>query len=409
MRGSVRKRGSTWTWYLDVDPNPLTGRRRQQTKGGFKTRKECEAALRQAIADQHDGTLAKPSQRTIASFLVDEWLPAVKPKLRASTWASYRTNTNAHVVPVLGEVKLQGLTPVQLNLFYAHLLESGRRRGGGLSPKTVRNIHVMLHRALKDAVRWGYLPRNVAVAVDPPVGRSAERHVWTPDQLGAFLEHVRADRLYALWLLVATTGMRRGELAGLRWVDINFANARVSPQRPRVVVDHAVEVSEPKTAKGRRALALDPATLAVLREHQTRQAEEKAVIGAGYRHSGLVFTWPDGSPIHPDLMTRWFEQHSRAAGLPRIRLHDVRHSYASAALAAGVPAKVISERLGHATVGFTLDTYSHVLPGLDEAAAQAVAQLILRGNGTGPAQSIANPAVDKPVDNQPESTSQERR
>ena len=409
MRGSVRKRGSTWTLYLDVDPNPLTGRRRQQTKGGFKTRKECEAALRQAIADQHDGTLAKPSQRTIASFLVDEWLPAVKPKLRASTWASYRTNTNAHVVPVLGEVKLQGLTPVQLNLFYAHLLESGRRRGGGLSPKTVRNIHVMLHRALKDAVRWGYLPRNVAVAVDPPVGRSAERHVWTPDQLGAFLEHVRADRLYALWLLVATTGMRRGELAGLRWVDINFANARVSPQRPRVVVDHAVEVSEPKTAKGRRALALDPATLAVLREHQTRQAEEKAVIGAGYRHSGLVFTWPDGSPIHPDLMTRWFEQHSRAAGLPRIRLHDVRHSYASAALAAGVPAKVISERLGHATVGFTLDTYSHVLPGLDAAAAQAVAQLILRGNGTGPAQSIANPAVDKPVDNQPESTSQERR
>ena len=409
MRGSVRKRGSTWTWYLDVDPNPLTGRRRQQTKGGFKTRKECEAALRQAIADQHDGTLAKPSQRTIASFLVDEWLPAVKPKLRASTWASYRTNTNAHVVPVLGEVKLQGLTPVQLNLFYAHLLKAGRRRGGGLSPKTVRNIHVMLHRALKDAVRWGYLPRNVAVAVDPPVGRSAERHVWTPDQLGAFLEHVRADRLYALWLLVATTGMRRGELAGLRWVDINFANARVSPQRPRVVVDHAVEVSEPKTAKGRRALALDPATVAVLREHQTRQAEEKAVIGAGYRHSGLVFTWPDGSPIHPDLMTRWFEQHSRAAGLPRIRLHDVRHSYASAALAAGVPAKVISERLGHATVGFTLDTYSHVLPGLDAAAAQAVAQLILRGNGTGPAQSIANPAVDKPVDNQPESTSQERR
>ena len=296
MRGSVRKRGSTWTWYLDVDPNPLTGRRRQQTKGGFKTRKECEAALRQAIADQRGGTLAKPSQRTIASFLVDEWLPAVK-QASASTWASYRTNTNAHVVPVLGEVKLQGLTPVQLNLFYAHLLENGRRRGGGgLSPKTVRNIHVMLHRALKDAVRWGYLPRNVADAVDPPVGRSPSG-TWTPDQLGAFLGHVRADRLYALWLLVATTGMRRGELAGLRWVDIDFANARVSPQ-PRVVVDYAVQVSEPKTAKGRRALALDPATLAVLREHQARQAEEKAVIGAGYRDSGLVFTWPDGAPIH---------------------------------------------------------------------------------------------------------------
>ena len=171
MRGSVRKRGSTWTWYLDVDPNPLTGRRRQQTKGGFKTRKECEAALRQAIADQRGGTLAKPSQRTIASFLVDEWLPAVKPKLPPPPGPTTGPTPTPTSSQCSAEVKLQGLTPVQLNLFYAHLLEDGRRRGGGgLSPKTVRNIHVMLHRALKDAVRWGYLPRNVADAVDPPVG-----------------------------------------------------------------------------------------------------------------------------------------------------------------------------------------------------------------------------------------------
>jgi hypothetical protein len=202
MRGSVRKRGTTWTWYLDIDPDPLTGRRRQQTKGGFKTRKACETALRQAIADQRAGILARPSQRTLGSFLIGEWLPAVKSKLRASTWASYRTNATAHVVPLLGEVKLQELTPMQLNLFYSHLLEAGRRRGdGGLSPKTVRNIHVMLHRAFKDAVRWGYIARNIADAVDPPVGRSAERNVWTPEQIGTFLAHVRTDRLYALWLL----------------------------------------------------------------------------------------------------------------------------------------------------------------------------------------------------------------
>jgi integrase len=207
--------------------------------------------------------------------------------------------------------------------------------------------------------------------------------VWTPQQLRAFLAHVRTDRLYAVWLLVATTGMRRGELAGLRWADVDLTAGRVSPRQPRVVVNYAVEVSEPKTAKGRRVLALDAVTVAALREHQARQAAERAMVGAGWQDTGLVFTHLDGRPLHPDLISDWFERLARAASLPRIRLHDVRHSYASAALAAGIPAKVISERLGHATIQITLDTYSHVLPGLDAQAAETVARLIL-GDGHPP-------------------------
>jgi integrase len=146
-----------------------------------------------------------------------------------------------------------------------------------------------------------------------------------------------------------------------------------------VVVDYAVVESDAKTPKGRRSLALDPATLAALRAHQGRQAEEKALVG-GSQDSGLVLTMPDGSPIHPQRLSAWFLQHTSAAGLPRIRLHDVRHSYATAALAAGIPPKVISERLGHATIAITMDTYSHVIPGLDEQAAGLVARLIL-GDG----------------------------
>jgi integrase len=152
--------------------------------------------------------------------------------------------------------------------------------------------------------------------------------VWTPQQLRAFLAHARHDRLYALWLLVATTGMRRAELAGLRWVDVDLDAARLSPRRPRVVVNYVVHESEPKTRMGKRSLALDPATLTALEEHKGRQDQERAEVGSAWMDSGLVFTRPDGAPIHPDLITDWFRRLARAAGLPPIRLHDVRHSYA---------------------------------------------------------------------------------
>jgi integrase len=286
---------------------------------------------------------------------------------------------------------VQRLSPAQLNAFYRYLLTEAGKDRQGLAPKTVRNVHNIVHRALKDAVRWGYLVRNVAEAADPPKGKSAEMRVWAPDQLRAFLEYVREDDLYAFWLLVTTTGMRRGELAGLRWADVDLEVGRLAVRQPRVVVGNAPQASEPKTARGRRSLALDPVTVAALRRHRARQLEHKLAVGARFQDSGLVFTWPDGSAIHPLRFSRWFEQHARRAGLPKIRLHDLRHSYASAALAAGVPAKVISERLGHATVAVTMDIYSHVLPGLDREAADTVARLILGGGNAIPEASVNKP------------------
>jgi integrase len=344
------------------------------------------------------------STHTLGHFLEQEWLPAVRPRLRASTWANYRTYTAAYVVPVLGSIKLQALTPVQLNHLYALLLERGRRKAtsrsrSGLAPKTVRNVHVMLHRALHDAMRWGYLVRNVAAAADPPAARSPEQQVWSPAQLRVFLAHVRDDRLYALWLLVATTGMRRGELAGLRWADVDFDHATVTPLVPRVVVDHQVHASAPMTERGRRRLALDPVTLQALADHRARQAEDRQAVGRGYQDGGYVFCWPDGRTLHPDNVTGWFERNVKAAGLPRIRLHDVRHSYATAALAAGIPAKVISERLGHASVAFTLQVYGHVLPGMDADAAATVAELILGGTQKGPGTVVPDPSANKSASN----------
>jgi integrase len=214
------------------------------------------------------------------------------------------------------------LSPAHLNAFYQALLTQGRLRDGhGMVPKTVQNVHAILYRALKDVMRWGYVARNVADAVDPPKGLAAERKVWTPEQLRAFLSHVRDDRLYAAWLVVATTGLRRAELAGLRWVDVDFCHRPGLPSPPAGGSRLHRRGIRRQTPKGRRSLALDPATLAALKAHQARQAEEKTIIGTGYQDSGLVFTMPDGSPIHPQRISAWFLQHprNRAAEDPAAR------------------------------------------------------------------------------------------
>jgi integrase len=382
MKGNVYRRGETWSYRFDLDNDPLTGRRRQASKGGYPTRREAETAMRAAITAAEQGRHAKPSRRTIAEYL-EEWLTAVNGRMRPSTWSSYRDYRDAYVNPVIGRTTLQDLTPVRLNLLYSHLLAEGRVRKAkgtpsGLAPKTVRNVHAMLHRALGDAVKWDYLPRNPAEGAEPPAAHSRKRKVWSTEQLGAFVEHVHYDRFYALWLLVATTGLRRGELAGLREEDFDLRSARVTPAVPRVVVDGHAQSSEPKTAHGYRTLALDPVTVAAVRTHLKRWRAERRAVG---HMSPLLFCWPDGRPVHPQTITDRFFRLSKEAGLPFIRLHDVRHSYATAALKAGIHPKIVSERLGHASVAFTLQTYSHVILGMDEAAASEIAAHIL---GDGP-------------------------
>ena len=375
MNGSIRRRpNGLWEFRFDLSPDPLTGRRRIRSRSGFKTRREAEKALRDAVTANERGRSVATSGRTMTEFL-DEWHAAVRPSLRPTTWVNYRDYLNAYVIPVIGDTRLQDLTPVRLNLLYGHLLAAGRvRRPGGLAPKTVQNVHRMLHRALRDAVKWDMVPRNVAEDAEAPRVRRSKPKVWSPPQLRTFVNQVRADRFYALWLLVVTTGFRRGELAGLLRDDIDIEHSRVSPSSPRVVVSGRAEESETKTRSGERTLALDPDTCAALRDYLEMWDRERELLG---QTTQLLFVWPSGQPLHPDTITALFHKHCVAAGLPRIRLHDVRHSYATAALKAGVPAKVISERLGHATAAFTLQTYTHVIPGMDEAAANSVAALIL--------------------------------
>lgn len=377
MRGHVRKQGNAWYVVVDLPRDPITGKRKQKWHSGFRTRRDAEKGLTDILSRLDQGTYVEPRKVTLAAFL-DEWLAAVKPTIRPSTFASYESMVEKHVKPRLGSLPLQSVTAGRLNGFYAELLASGRRDGGGgLSPATVRYVHAVIRKALSDAVRWNQLPRNVADAADPPRPSRPQIRTWSAREVRAFLRHVEDDRYSAAYVLAATTGMRRGEVLGLRWQDIDLSAGRVSVVRSLTVVGgYEMHISEPKTARGRRMVALDPQTVKALKAHRQAQLLERALMGDDYSDEDLVFARGDGTPLHPDTFADAFYRHVKAAKLPRIRFHDLRHTHATLALAAGVHPKVVSERLGHASVTITLDTYSHAIPAMQETAAELVASLV---------------------------------
>lgn len=373
MRGHVRRRGSGWAYVVDVGRDLATGRRRRRTKGGFRTKKEAERAVGELMRSLDDGTYVAPSPQTLGEW-IEWWLPTMAPKIRASTLRDY-TNGLRRVFDRLGHVRLQALEPMDIEKFYARLLADGHRYGGGLAPKTVRNVHIALRRSLADAQRFGLVERNVAALVKPPVPTRPELTTWTADDVRTFLDSVDGDRNAVAYRLLATTGMRRGEALGLHWSYVDLDTGRVVVNRSLTVVNDELMWSTPKTARSRRTLALDPETVAWLRAHRVRQFEERASAGVLWHDSDLVFCDEIGRELHPDRFTRAFGAAVKRAGVKRIRLHDLRHTWATLALQAGIHPKVVSERLGHATTSVTLDIYSHVQPEMDAHAASVVAEL----------------------------------
>jgi integrase len=378
MRGSVIKRGKSWSVVIDAGRD-ATGKRVRKWHAGFATRKEAERARTEILSRLDRGTYVEPSRRMLGEFLEHDWLPAIQARIRPSTWDSYARNVRLHVLPALGPEHLQSITPARLNRLYAELLKRGRRNGpGGLAPKTVRYVHGILRKALADAVRWNLVQRNAADFADPPkVGAAGrEMRTWSAEELRAFLEHITGERLYAAYLLAATTGMRRGEVLGLRWRDVDLDAGRLSVRQSIVSVAYEIKFSEPKTVRSRRSIALDQRTVAALRAWRKMQLEDRMLLGDDYESSGLVLTGESGRFIHPDRFTQLFDKYVAASQVRRVRLHDLRHTHATLALAAGVHPKVVSERLGHATVAFTLDVYSHAVPALQRDAADRVAAVV---------------------------------
>lgn len=360
MKGAIRKprtSGGAWSYRLDLGFDDA-GKRRQRQVGNFATKREAQAALNEALAGLQQGAYVAPSKQTVREFL-DTWIETVKPELAITAWTNYREVLKSYVLPHIGSVRLADLSAMDLKRWHGELLDHGRRDGTPLAVNSVKLAHRVLHRALADGVRWNVLPVNPASSVRVPKGEHKEMSVWTSEEARRFLDSLEHDRLRGLWALALHTGMRRGELAGLRWSDVDLDGGTLTIAQQRTTAGSKTVTMAPKARSQRQLILADP-TVSSLRKHLERQLIERFDAGVAWVESGYVFVDESGEPLLPQRITKMFAAAIARADVPTIRLHDVRHTMATNALAAGVHPKVVQEQLGHATIAVTMDIYSHV-------------------------------------------------
>jgi integrase len=374
--GNIRDRdGRYQATYSYVDG---AGRRRQRS-ASFDRRTEARAWLTARLAEVGSGRVSDAGALTVGQYLTD-WLGSLGvAQLEAATVAWYRFATNRHIIPVLGGVKLSKLSAVQVEAFLAEKADHGRLDGkGGLGSASVRRLHVTLHKSLDAAVRKGMLATNPVDFADKPKmpPRDVTENVWTPEQITAFLDATQTDRLTPLWRTACMTGLRRSELVGLQWPDIDFDAGVLSVKRARVQVAGKTITKGPKSAASRRIVDLDIVTVTVLKRWKVAQLEERLRAGTAWEPGEWVFTNEIGAPWRPDALTRAFQKATKAGGLPPTDIKGLRHAHATALLRAGVHPKVVQERLGHSSITITMDIYSSVLPGMQREAIDRLAAMM---------------------------------
>jgi integrase len=362
--GSIyRRKDGRWVSSLTL---PLD--RRKYYYG--RTRQEVAGKLAAALRAREEN-LPIPGERLSLRQYLANWLTATRNSLRQSTWERYEALLRLHVVPHLGRASLARLTPNDLQRLFGTLVACG------VSPATVRHVRAVMRKALNDAARWGLVARNVASLTSPPRVQRKEMTVLSSEQARALLECARGDRFEALYVVALTTGMRQGEILGLRWQDVDLDNDVVQVRNTLQRVRSGYVLSEPKTKRSRRQVALTGLAVAALRRHRARQAQEKLKMGELWQDHDLVFTNEIGGPVDAgNLRARSFSALLQRAGLPRIRFHDLRHTAATLMLGRGVHPKVVSEMLGHSQITITLDLYSHVTPTMQREAVAALESIL---------------------------------
>jgi integrase len=324
----------------------------------------------QMLGEVAVGQYVDPTRLTVDEYLTNQWLPLLASRVRPTTEDTYRRLVKAHIIPALGNVRLQKLDRATVAAWLGDLT---RKK---LSPKSVRNVHGILAKALNDAVDLELVSRNVATRSKLPAARPSKPKAWTADELTAFLNATRDDRLQPLWRFLAMTGCRRGEALGLRWSDVDLAHGRVTVTHQRTIAGGRVVEGSPKTAAGARTIALDAVSVSTLKTWRTQQVQERLMMGSGWPETDLVFTNPDGGGLWPQRVTRQFGETTDRLGLPPVGVHGLRHTAATYLISSGVNPKVVQQRLGHAQVSVTLGLYTHVLPAHDEDAAAVLASAV---------------------------------
>jgi integrase len=350
-----------------------TGKRKAKfiSLPGCKGKREAQQECARIVTEMRTGCYVEPEKTTVQQFL-DRWLGHIKTQVSPRSHERYAEIAHNNLVPALGAIQLTKLRPEHISEAYGKALAGGRRDGnGGLSAQTVHHMHTILKQALKQACVWRTIAHNPADLVKPPKVEHSEMQTIDTDQTIDVIEAARGTRMLMPILLGVLCGLRRGEIVALRWRSIDLEAGKLSVVASAEQTDEGVREKEPKSGKG-RAVALSPMLVSELRRHRTQQAEWLLKLGVRLTDDHHVVTKEDGEPMQPRSLSRAFRKFSRRHKLPQIRLHDLRHSHATHLLAAGVHPKIAQERLGHSSVGITLDLYSHVLPGMQEDAVTKV-------------------------------------
>lgn len=379
MQGYVARKGRQWYAVVYAGLDPATGRERRRWHAAGTDPRDAEKLARQLAREERARRGQAPSRLTFAGFVVRHWLPAKRMQLRPTTIEGYERMLRLHILPTLGAIPLGDVRADAVQNLYGQLLLDGRHDGaGGLSAKTVHEVHGIVRNLLDDAVRRGMLAANPArLAASPRFRRDHHRRrkAWTAEELRGFLASIAGQRSHRWFWLAAHTGMRRGELVGLRWREVELDKARLSIVRTVICVGARMQEAGGKTPNAARTIDLDAATVGLLAEWRAEHTDHFGDDDA----NRWVFVKPDGDLLHPQSLSQAFDRAVAAASVPKISLHGLRHTHATLLLKAGVPLKVVSERLGHSTPAFTMATYQHVLPGMQAEAAATFAALLQPG------------------------------
>lgn len=368
MAGSIKKDGNTWYYVLEL--GKINGKRKQKKKRGFKTKKEAQHALIQA---EHEllstGKLTEPSKMLYKEYLIN-WLDDKRTQIRESTFYTYNWLIDKYIIPYIGDIELSSIRAIDIQRFLNTLINDSL-----ISRENVQKAHSLINDSLKKAMKWELIKQNPAALVDRPKAFKTELKVWDTHEIKAFLDYSKGNRYYIAFLLAITTGMRQGEILGLRWKDINFENHTLSVNQ---TLNHKGDKITPgaKSKAGIRNISLPFETITALNTHKQLIISEKIQAGLLYTNLDLVVCTNVGTPCIPRNLVRSFYGLIEKAKLPRIRFHDLRHTHATMLLKQGINPKIVAERLGHSNVRVTLDTYSHVLPNMQQETASAINKLL---------------------------------
>lgn len=375
QRGSIYKRQGAWAFHVKYRIN---GKDQQTKRQGFPSKAEAQRALTDFLSRLDAGRALNPAKTRFADYL-EQWIDTYRRAghTKATTTDTTEMIVKRYLIPRLGTHTLASIKPQVISSFYGDLLQGGRihksnAKPVGLAPKTVRNIGGVLHKALEDAVSWKLLPSNPATGVALPKWEQQDLNVWDDHDLARFLvfSQETQDPMYPLWRLMLLSGMRRGELLGLRWEDVDLVEGKIRIEQTRLESNGRQIVTSPKTKAGRRKIAIDTETVVALAHLKNAHDEAKETFKRWT--SPYVATDLDGRPIHPRTLTRRFQSASKACGVPVIRLHDGRHTSITFMLQQGVPVHVVAGRVGHASPTTTLKTYVHFLPTADQQASEMI-------------------------------------